>query len=87
MPAILRLPDVRPLRPYIILPRPNVIDKWLFENHIDTVLNVFADSYHASLTGDVPSDHVSCTLQLSTILVIYYLEFYLIMHLILFAEV
>jgi hypothetical protein len=35
----------------------------------------------------VPSDHVSCTLQLSTILVIYYLKFYLIMHLILFAEV
>lgn len=87
MPAILRLPDTRPLKPYIILPRPNVIDKWLLENHVDTVLNVFADSYHAALLGDVPSDHVSCTLQLSTVLVIYYLEFYLIMHLILFAEV
>ena len=75
MPAILRLPDIRIHKPYIILPRPNVIDKWLLENHVDTVNNVFADSYRASLIGDVPSDHVSCTLQLSTILVIYYLEF------------
>jgi hypothetical protein len=71
----------------MILPRPNAIDKWLLENHVDTVSNVFDDFYHASLIGDVPSDHVSCTLQLSTILVIYYLGFYLIMHLILFAEV
>ena len=60
---ILRLPDLRPRRPYMILPRPNAIDQWLLANHIDIVNNVF--NHPCWHLGDIPSDQVLCTLQLS----------------------
>ena len=62
---ILRLPDL-PLRPhpYTILPLPNAIDQWLLANNVDTVNNVFN---HSLNVGDIPSDHVLCTLQLSAV--------------------
>lgn len=71
-PQILRLPEVQLRTPYIILPPPNAIDQWLLANHIDVLNNVFEHSH--SHMGDVPSDQVSCTLQLSAAIVNYYLE-------------
>ena len=61
--TILRLPDVRVQTPYTILPRPNAIDQWLLANHIDNTNNEFNRPY----MGDIPSDHVSCTLQLQVV--------------------
>ena len=73
MPAlpktILRLPDLHLRSPYTILPSPNAIDQWLLANHVDTVNNEFNHPYW--YMGDIPSDHVLCTLQLSVIKVRY----------------
>lgn len=69
---ILRLPDLRLRTPYHILPRPNAIDQWFLANRIDISNKVFNQSH--SYMGDVPSDQMSCTLQLSAIIVNYYLE-------------
>jgi hypothetical protein len=63
MPPILRLPDVRVQTPYTKLPRPNAIDQWLLANDFDPSNDVCNHSY--AQMGDVPSDQVSCTLQLS----------------------
>lgn len=76
----LRLPDIRLRTPYMILPRPNAIDQWLLANHIDTLNNVLDHS--RSHMEDVPSDQVSCTLQLTAVLVNYYFEVCSIMRLI-----
>jgi len=71
VPPTLRLPDLRLRKPYTILPRPNAIDQWLLANDVDTANNICNCS--STRMGDVPSDQVSCTLQLSTKMVKYYL--------------
>ena len=64
----------------MILPRPNAIDQWLLANHID-VSNGVSEHSHSHM-GDVPSDQVSCTLQLTAAIVNYYFEASLIICLI-----
>lgn len=53
--------------PYTILPRPNVIDKWLFLNRLDAWKNTLIPGF-LYLT-DTPSDQVLVTVQLSRSLV------------------
>jgi len=72
IPEILQLPDLRLRKPYTILPRPNAIDQWLLANHIDFMNDIFNNPYW--YMGDIPSDQVLCTLQLSAIKVKYHSE-------------
>ena len=61
---ILTLPDLRLRTPYTMLPQPNAIDQWLSKTHINSYTNM----------GDLPSDHVLCTVQLVTFMVRYWLD-------------
>lgn len=56
---ILRLPDLRLRSPYTILPLPNAVDTWLRDSGVD----MWKKPVHL---GDLPSDQVVCTVQLST---------------------
>jgi len=67
VPQILRLPDLRLRKPYTILPEPNSIDSWLVANDVDTQNDAF--NHPVCLAGDLASDQVLCTLQLSAIVV------------------
>jgi hypothetical protein len=69
---ILDLPDLRLRTPYTVLPRPNAIDKWLSGNYVTSPGNVFALGYR--YMGDLLSDQVLCTLQLSTTVVRYFVH-------------
>jgi hypothetical protein len=62
---VLRLPDLRLRNPYTLLPQPNAIDEWLGGNNIDSFASM----------GDIPSDHVLCTVQIVTTPVGFILRF------------
>jgi hypothetical protein len=71
---ILKLPDLSlwAQLPYTLLPLPNVIDQWLLTNHIDTAHSNNIPNRLYSCMGDLLSDQVLCTLQLSAVEVGYY---------------
>ena len=56
--------------PYTVLPRPNVIDKWILSNQGDAWTNNLLHGY--LFLSDTPNDQVLCTLQLSVTLVCFH---------------
>jgi hypothetical protein len=65
--AYLILPSPSFIRPYTVLPRPNVVDIWLRANRDDAWTNPLIPGY--LFLTDTASDQVLCTIQLSRVLV------------------
>jgi hypothetical protein len=61
----LYLPQPCTNQPYTVLPRPNAVDNWIYQNKEDAHTNVLVPGYlHLS---DTPSDQVLCTVQISEV--------------------
>ncbi|KIM78282.1 hypothetical protein PILCRDRAFT_11275 [Piloderma croceum F 1598] len=61
----LDLPQPSINKPYMVLPCPNAVDNWIYQNKDDAHTNVFVPGYlHLS---DTPSDQVLCTVQISEV--------------------